>query len=80
MSEYKEERPARENIDALLAEAAERRASRDNIEREMRELETLIERTDRRINIIFIVCFIALALLALGAFVGVIVGLFFGKG
>lgn len=78
--EKSQERPARENVDALLAEAAERRARMQGIQRQMREVETLIERTDKRINVIFIICFIALTLLALGFFAGVIVDLFFGKG
>lgn len=52
--EKSQERPARENIDALLAEAAERRASRDNIEKRIKQNRVEFRQTEKTLDLLFI--------------------------
>ncbi len=52
------ERPARENIDRLLTEAAERRAKRDSIERKRQHWKEEGERRDKLLSVFFIICFV----------------------
>lgn len=72
----KAERPARENIDALLAEAAERRAKRDSIERTRRRWKEEGERQQKVLNLIFIISFGIAGLFGLAAFLAVVKYLF----
>lgn len=72
----KAERPARENIDALLAEAAERRAKRDSIERTRRRWKEEGERQQKVLNLIFVFCFGIAGLVAVAGFIGFIKWLF----
>lgn len=67
------ERPAREAIDALLAEAAERRAEADQ---KRREIETHLEQTERRLDLIFIISISMAGLMAIAGFVAFIKYLF----
>ncbi len=74
------ERPARENIDALLAEAAERRAKADSIEKRIKQQRIKFRETEQRLDLIFIICFVVAGLFAviifLAAFIGFIKWLF----
>lgn len=70
------ERPARENIDALLAEAAVRRAKADSIKKTSRRWREEAERQEKVLNLIFVVCFGIAGLFGLAAFIGLIKWLF----